>query len=102
MPFARKTDIQTSHDAAASVKDITATQQAIMKLIQIQPMTDQRLVEFYTAQIRMGADARDFPRASESGIRSRRAELVDRGLIKDSGAREKLESGRSAVVWQVA
>ena len=101
MPFARKTDIETSHEAAASVKNITATQQAIMKLIQLQPMTDQRLVEFYTAQIRKGA-VKDFPRASESGIRSRRAELVDRGILKDSGAREKLESGRSAVVWTVA
>lgn len=101
MPFARQTDIETSHEAAASVKNITATQQAIMKLIQIHPMTDQRLIDFYQAQIRMGADARDFPRASESGIRSRRAELVDRGLIKDSGARETLESGRSAVVWTV-
>ncbi len=102
MPFARKTDIQTSHDAAASVKDVTATQQAIMKLIQLQPMTDQRLVEFYSAQIRMGADAIDFPRASESGIRSRRAELVAKGLIKDSGLREKLDSGRHAVVWSKA
>lgn len=99
MAHARNTDPSTSHSAARSVQNITATQQAIMKLLQIQPMTDQRLVEFYTAQIRMGADARDFPRASESGIRSRRAELVDAGLVKDSGAREKLESGRSAVVW---
>lgn len=102
MALARITDPITSHQAASSVKNITATQQAIMKLIQLQPMTDQRLVKFYQAQIRMGADARDFPRASESGIRSRRAELVDQGLIKDSGAREKLESGRSAVVWMQA
>ncbi len=97
MPFARKTDPVTSHEAAASVDGITATQQAIMQLIQLQPMTDQRLVEFYAKQIRKGA-----PRASESGIRTRRAELVAKGLIKDSGLREKLDSGRNAVVWSRA
>jgi hypothetical protein len=42
---------------------------------------------------------RTAPRASESGIRSRRAELVDRGLVVDTGRRIRLESGRYAIVW---
>lgn len=102
MPFARITDMDTSWQAAASVQNISATQTAIMKLLATMPMTDQQLIEFYQQQIRFGADERDFPRASESGIRSRRAELVELGLIKDTGERIKLASGRNAAVWAVA
>ena len=101
MPFARFTDPQTSHEAAASVKNITATQAAILKLLAAAPMSDEDLIWHYTQQISMGADARDFPRASESGIRSRRAELVKTGLVKDSGDRRRLGSGRNAIVWTV-
>lgn len=102
MPFARNTDPETSHEAASSVRNMTQTMQAILKLLTLKPMHDQELIKFYEAQVRMGADERDFPRASESGIRSRRAELVELGLVKDSGAREQLASGRKAIVWRLA
>jgi hypothetical protein len=42
------------------------------------------------------------PRASESGIRSRRAELVAQGLVVDTGGRVKLPSGRWATLWRRA
>lgn len=100
--FARATDPLTSHQAAASVTNISATQAAILKILSFGPMTDETLIYYYDQQIRMGADSRDFPRASESGIRSRRAELVRLALIEDSGLREKLQSGRKAIVWTVA
>jgi hypothetical protein len=42
-------------------------------------------------------------RQSESGIRTRRHELVERGLLKDSGTTVTLpESGRQSIVWMVA
>lgn len=95
MPHARLTDPNTSHSAASSVQNITETQQAILQLLTLHPMTDQELVRWYQNQLIA-------PRASESGIRSRRAELVEQGLVKDTGERKKLESGRSAVVWTAA
>lgn len=102
MPYARLTDPTTSHDAAASVENVTATQKFILTLFSIMPLTDEDLVHIYQQQIRMGADERDVPRASESGIRSRRAELVKKGLIVDSGLRQRLTSGRNAIVWVTA
>lgn len=100
MAIARLTDPETSHEAAASVENITATQTAILKLLGAFAMTDEQLVWHYEQQIRMGADARDFPRASASGIRSRRAELVRLGFVKDSGKRTKIASGRNAIIWE--
>lgn len=94
MAYARKTDPTTSHMAAASVQDITATQEYILKALK-RPATDVDLVERYN-------NLKTAPRASESGIRSRRAELVALGLVKDSGLRVVLASGRKAIVWQVA
>lgn len=37
---------------------------------------------------------------TDSGIRTRRAELVDLGYITDSGERETTENGRQAVRWK--
>jgi hypothetical protein len=101
MALARLTDPETSHEAAESVKDITATQNAILKLLSIMPMVDEDLIHYYQQQVSMGADARDFPRASESGIRSRRAELVRLGRVVDSGERNITVSRRKAIVWAV-
>lgn len=100
MPWARISDPTTSHEAAASVDNISATQAAILKLLGGFPMTDEELVWHYDQQIRMGADARDFPRASASGIRSRRAELVRLGFVKDTGHKTKISSGRNAIIWR--
>jgi hypothetical protein len=91
MALARNTDPETSHQAAASVTNITETQQWILKALN-RPRTDVELIEAY----RNMATA---PKASESGLRSRRAELVAQGLVKDTGERVKLPSGRSAIVW---
>lgn len=100
MPYARITDPTTSHMAAKSVSNVERTKAMIYKLLQIMPMTDQDLVLYYQQQIAMGADPYDCPRASESGIRSRRAELVSEGMVEDTGARLKTASGRLAVVWR--
>lgn len=88
---ARRTDPITSHEAAESVDNITQTQSYVLRCLR-RPRVDVELVSAYR-------EYKTAPRASESGIRSRRAELVDRGLVIDTGRRVRLESGRYAIVW---
>lgn len=88
---ARRTDPITSHDAAESVDNITQTQSYVLRCLR-RPRVDVELVSAYR-------EYKTAPRASESGIRSRRAELVDRGLVIDTGRRVRLQSGRYAIVW---
>jgi hypothetical protein len=95
---ARNTDPATSHAAAASVLDITQTQFVILNLLK-NAMTDYELVDLYG--VARAYDEEFVPRASESGIRSRRSELVDRGMVLDSGLRETLPTGRKAILWQL-
>jgi hypothetical protein len=92
MAKARKTDPETSHDAADSVKDITKTQEYILKALK-KPRNDVQLIEAYRA-------LKTAPRASESGIRSRRSELVAAGFVYDSGEKIKMPSGRFSIVWE--
>lgn len=91
---ARSTDPVTSHLAAESVDNVTETQGFIIRCLK-RPRNDVELVQAYRQY-------KTAPRASESGIRSRRAELVDRGLVIDTGRRVKLESGRYSIVWGLA
>lgn len=91
MARARNTDPLTSHLAGASVGDVTKTQQYILRALR-RSRTDVELVEAYNS-------LKTAPRASDSGIRSRRAELVRKGLVVDTGRRVRLDSGRYAIVW---
>lgn len=95
MPYARKTDPGTSHIAARSVQNISPTQQGILNLLK-NAMTDESLVNVYTGLAKGGY----VPAASDSGIRSRRAELVKQGLVVDTGERDKMTTGRLATVWK--
>jgi hypothetical protein len=92
MPRARNTDPITSVLAAESVSEITATQEYVLRCLK-KPRNDIALVEAYRAY-------KNAPRASESGIRSRRAELVEAGLVVASADRVKTPSGRWSVVWE--
>jgi hypothetical protein len=100
MPHARTTDPVTSHEAAASVSNLTKTQQTILDLFKRvdRPMTDNDLVRWYWWAV----TNLEAPNASDSGIRSRRAELTRTGKLRDSGARHQLPSGRNAIVWELA
>jgi len=95
MAYARRTDPETSHDAAQSVRNLTETQNAILEMC-TKPITDHKLVVWYQSLASDGV----VPHASESGIRSRRSELVDKGLIIDSGQRSLSPSGRKQILWQ--
>lgn len=97
---ARTTDPDTSHEAAQSVNGTIARNQGyVLQTFRenVFPMTDHALFESYAALERPGIVGRQ----SESGIRTRRKELVDRGVLEDSGVRVRLPSGRHAIRWQL-
>lgn len=92
---ARTTDPATSHQAAASVTDLTTKQQAVLDCIhRLGPLTDRGLVQTYEALRARNA----WPAQSESGLRTRRSELVDLGHITSNGT-TRLSSGRKAHLW---
>jgi hypothetical protein len=97
---ARLTDPETSHAAAASIDRLTDRQGAVLRVFKRNrfAMTDVSLCSMYDVAARKGL----VPAQSVSGIRTRRAELVDRGLIVDTGNRVRLASGRKAIVWALA
>lgn len=88
---ARWSDPPTSHTAAASVKNLRRSQQAILNLLRkYGPATHVELINLAK---------REGLRMSESGIRSRCAELVRAGEAFDSGGHKRLPTGRQAIVW---
>lgn len=97
-PRARNTDPHTSHEAAESVQRQRESQEAVRRLLgYIGPSTDEDLrlaYEEWQAKAKL-------PKQSPSGLRTRRSELVAMGIVRDSGARQRLDSGRQAIVWEV-
>lgn len=92
---ARRTDRPTSVAAAASVSNFTAVETAILEtLSEYGPMRDEKLIEKFREYC-------PSVRASDSGIRSRRADLVRLGQIRATEKREKTKSGRDSVVWEI-
>lgn len=87
---ARNTDPQTSHDAAASVAGQTETQRHLLELLAGEPATDMDLMERWHAE---------WGPATPSGLRTRRSELTEAGLVIDTGERRPSPSGRLCVVW---
>jgi hypothetical protein len=89
---ARVTDPETSHAAGASVRNVTEVQRCILWLLaEWSRLTDEDIQSRYIG-----------PRASQSGLRTRRAELVKAGKVRDSGQRKRLSSGREAIVWELS
>jgi hypothetical protein len=96
---ARTTDPETSHEAAESLGDLpTAQAHVLWVLARYGPMTDAELIGAYRPCARAGVVGYQ----SDSGIRTRRAELVKRGDVIDTGKRQMLPSGRRAIVWKLA
>ena len=97
---ARRTDPSTSHDAAASVTSLTDKQAAVLEILRRLggQATDHTIERRYEASHDF---EEGFPRQSSSGLRTRRSELVARGLIYDGRLRERLPSGRLGIVWTI-
>ncbi len=96
IPRARRSDPCTAHQAAASVTNQTSTQRLILLTLDYWgPMSDRALL------LRLKATPEIGIKLSESGLRTRRKELVDMGKLADSGKRETLPSGRKAIVWRL-
>lgn len=92
----RTTDPETSREAAASVKGLREKQVLVLDVfILYGQLSDELLIWNYRNWFLSTPQ-------SESGLRSRRAELVRKGLLKDSGKRVKTASGRNSIVWELA
>lgn len=97
VPAARHTDPETSHAAAESVRNITATHERILEILErFGEGTDEDIAAYYQDL----AELFDWPPVSPSGLRSRRAELVFWGRVVDTGRRGKTRSGRASIIWE--
>jgi hypothetical protein len=95
-PSARNTDPDTSHRAAESVDRarLRETQRIILNLlVEHGPATDEDIADWLFARGH---------RVSPSGARTRRAELVAKGLVYDTGRRLRTRSNRPTIVWAAA
>lgn len=99
---ARRGDPETSRQAARSVHNLRGSQLDVLKVFRDyghgKGFTDEELLRAY----RRGADAGVVRVQSDSGIRSRRAELAVAGFVVDSSRRARTAAGREAVVWALA
>jgi hypothetical protein len=98
MPNARLTDPETSHQAAKSVSKLKEMYDTMLIAFEsLGPMNDDQLIRLW----RVGVNELGWREASESGIRSRRSELVAQGKLEDSGRRVQMKSGRMSIVWSI-
>lgn len=93
---ARRDDLDTSHEAAASVDpQIRESQQnCLLVFRQHGAMCDEQAFYVYHAF------HKDLKPQAPSGLRSRRNELVKLGLIRNTGEKVVLRSGRRSYVWE--
>lgn len=90
---ARRTDPETSHEAARTVTDIRCSQSEVLRVFDAYgEMTDEQLLDSYSST--------SSHEQSPSGLRTRRSELVKMGYLKDSGERATMSTGRQAIVWR--
>lgn len=94
---ARRTDPQTSHDAAASTRDRRECLNNVFEIFTdaAEPLTHEEVVRTYRAR----ETSHGWRHYSESGIRTRVCELARLGVIEDSGQRGKSSTGRAAILW---
>jgi len=106
VPKARNTDPETSHEAAESISEdkLRQSQEAVLQLFKNDPsgFTDYEMVRTYQQLMVTPGQNIFLHHQSESGLRTRRKELVDKGLVKDSGQKAKLPSGRRGIIWTLA
>jgi len=87
---------KTSQKAAASVQRMTRKRQDVMATFRrFGALTDEQLVSVYSSMD-------DVTDQSDSGLRTRRNELVRMGLLADTGQTRPIRSGRQAILWGLA
>lgn len=78
----------TSREAASSIRGKSARlRESVLEELRSNPATDEEIGRILNLE--------------GNTCRPRRVELVDLGLVEDSGQRRKTASGRNAVVWRV-
>lgn len=93
-PRARAGDPETSVEAAQSVRDRSILQEAILKILKrYGAKTDERIAQYL---FDMGMAT------TPSGMRTRRRELVQMGMVQDTGKRRRTKAGRNSIVWGLA
>lgn len=99
--LARETDPDTSRQAAASISQdsMRETQRMVLAILERYGPSCDEDIATYAAQL---TEHEGWPRQSPSGLRSRRAELVAAGLVRDSGERTRTSTGRQTIVWEHA
>jgi hypothetical protein len=93
---ARRTDPETSHEAAASIPEekLTEAQDAVLRTLKVHgPLWDQQIFVVL---------AESGYRISPSGCRTRRSELVALGKVEFAKVYHKLPSGRRSRVWKLS
>ena len=95
MAYARRTDPHTSHCAAKRVAGSNLRERILILFERHISMTDEQLIVHYNR----ATHHEGWPVATESGIRSRRKELVDEKKILDSMTTGLTVSNRSTIIW---
>lgn len=93
---ARRDDPETSHEAAASVasETIRLTQRRILEcLSSIGSQDDPAIEQWFWGS--------DYEQPSSSGLRTRRSELVAKGLVRHSGEYGRSKTGRRTRLWEI-
>lgn len=102
MPSARTTDPDTSHAAARSAQRPSDVQQHILEVLRSQTdprgLTDDDLYSAYGRRaLRSG-----WPVPTPQSVRSRRAELTQKGSVRFSGHYGRTDTGRQSRRWVVS
>ncbi len=88
----RRSDPDTSREAAHSIEDARESQRNILAIIKESgPIADN--------DIHVCLELNDTPQ-STSGARTRRSELVEMGFVEDSGERSLTPAGRNTILWR--
>lgn len=98
---ARSEDPVTSHAAAATAGPLRPAQRAVLRLLEAFPagLSDEELVEEYQASRRGRPDVMA---QTASGLRSRRKELADAGLVVLTDEVRRTAANRPTRVWRAA
>lgn len=105
---ARKTDPATSHKAAQkATRGISLKQLAVLECFQRREEYDRASSTFASGMIdetlirQYGARVCWWPAQTESGLRTRRSELVTLGYLRASTQKGETTSGNSSTIWEL-